>query len=351
MDDRSFEILRALLSLPGPTGQEGAVIDWLEARWAPHAQRIWRSRVGNLVAHIGGQGPRLLIQAHADEIGFVVRSIDPQGFLWLASGQVRSGPAERFPVGQSALVLGRCGPVEGLFAVATGHVVPDSERSKPVSYDNLFVDIGARSRAEAIEWGVHVGAGVIWNPPVRRLGTRIYGKAMDDRVALAVMTLLLEQLDRDALACDLYLAATVQEENGLLGASSLRQEVDADCAIALEVGLVGDLPTVGERAMPTALGQGPQLVHKDASAHYDYRLTWRLAEIAEEADVPVQHAVFERFGSDGAALIRQGIPTALLAVGTRYTHAAFEMIDERDLELTLALLSAVVRSPLAQSLP
>uniref|UniRef100_A0A831TK06 M42 family peptidase n=1 Tax=Thermorudis peleae TaxID=1382356 RepID=A0A831TK06_9BACT len=347
MDERSFEVLRELLSLPGPTGQEGAVIDWLEARWSPHVSQIWRSRVGNLVAHIGGHGPRLLIQAHADEIGFVVRSIDPQGFLWLASGQVRSGPAERFPVGQPALVLGRRGPVEGLFAVATGHVVPDSERSKPVSYDNLFVDVGASSREEAIERGIHVGAGVIWNPPVRRLGTRIYGKAMDDRVALAVMTLLLEQLDRDALACDLYFAATVQEENGVLGASSLRHEVDAAFAIALEVGLVGDLPTVGQRVMPTALGQGPQLVHKDWSAHYDYRLTWRIAEIAEQAGVPVQHAVFDNYGSDGAALIRQGIPTALVAVGTRYTHAAFEMIDERDVELTLALLAAVVRSPLA----
>ncbi len=346
MDEDRFETLRELLELPGPTGQEAAVIDWLEARWAPRARRIWRSRVGNLIAHIGGQGPRLLLQAHADEIGFVVRSIDPQGFLWLTTGQVRGEPADRFPVGQPALVLGRKGPVEGLFAVATGHVVPESQRGKAVSYDDLFVDIGARSREEAIERGVHVGAGVIWNPPVRRLGTRIYGKAMDDRVALAAMTLLLEQLEASSLACDLYFAVTVQEENGLLGASSLRQDVDADYAIALEVGLVGDLPTVGERAMPTALGQGPQLVHKDASAHYDYRLTWRLAEIAEAAGVPVQHAVFERFGSDGAALIRQGIPTALLAVGTRYTHAAFEMIDERDLELTLALLSAVVRTPL-----
>lgn len=342
-----YETLRALIELPGPTGREDAVMDWLEERWRPHVQRVWRSRVGNIIAHVGGTGPRLLLQAHADEIGFVVRSIDPDGFLWLTTGQVRGEPGERFPVGQPALVLGRAGPIDGLFAVATGHVVPDAQRSKPVSYDDLFVDIGVASRAEAVERGVYVGASVIWNPPVRRLGTRIYGKAMDDRVALAVMTALVEQLDRSTLACDLYLAATVQEENGLLGASSLRQEVEADYAIALEVGLVGDVPTVGARAMPTALGRGPQLVHKDASAHYDHRLTWRVAEIAEEAGVPVQHAVFERFGSDGAALIRQGVPTALLAVGTRYTHAAFEMVDERDVAMTLALLSAVVRTPFA----
>jgi endoglucanase len=347
VDGQAFETLRELLSLPGPTGQEGAVIEWLERRWTSRARRAWRSRVGNLIAHIGGRGPRLLLQAHADEIGFVVRSIDPQGFLWLTTGQVRGEPADRFPVGQPALVLGRWGPIDGLFAVATGHIVPETQRGKAVSYDDLFVDIGVSSRQEALQRGVHVGAGVIWNPPVRRLGTRIYGKAMDDRVALAAITLLIERVEPETFACDLYLAATVQEENGLLGASSLRQEVDVDYAIALEVGLVGDLPTVGERAMPTALGQGPQLVHKDASAHYDSRLTWRLAEIAEAAGLPVQHAVFERFGSDGAALIRQGIPTALVAVGTRYTHAAFEMIDERDLESTVELLSAVVRSPLA----
>lgn len=316
-------------------------MDWCRERWTSRAERVWSTRVGNLIAHVGGQGPKLLVQAHADEIGFVVRSIDKDGFLWLSTGQVRDDPGKRFPVGQPALVIGRGGPVEGLIATATGHVLTDAQRaSDGLKYEELFVDIGATSREEVLQRGIHVGAGVIWNPPMRQLGSRLYGKAMDDRLPIALMTALLEDVQAGDLAYDLYLAVTVQEENGLIGANSLFSEVAADLAIALDVGLVGDIPLVGEKTMPTSLGGGPLLVHKDASVHYTRSLIWRIADIAEQAGIPVQHAIFERFGSDGAQLIRHGIPSVLMAPPTRYTHSPFEMVDEKDLDFTRRLLSA-----------
>lgn len=343
MTERIVQVVTELMSLPGPTGREEPVLAWLERAWAPKVERLWRSRVGNLLAAVGGSGPRLLLTAHADELSYVVRSIDASGLLWLTTGQVRGEPQERFPVGQPALVLGRSTAVEGVFVVATGHVVPEEKRNKPVTFGDLLVDIGADSRAEVLERGITVGASVIWNPPARQLGRRLYGKALDDRVGLAILTLLLDRLDPRSLGCSLYFAATVQEENGLLGASSLRSELDVDWAIALDVGLVGDLPTVGEQWMPAVLGGGPQLVHKDSATHYDQRLLWRLADLAEQHGIPVQHVVFDRYGSDGAALIRQGMPTALLTVGTRHTHAPFEAVDLHDIEATLALLESLVR--------
>lgn len=342
MRERIAETLIDLMTLPGPTGREESVLAWLERAWAPHVKRIWRSRVGNLIAYVGGSGPRLLLTAHADELSFVVRSIDTSGLLWLTTGQVRGEPQERFPVGQPALVLGRGLAVEGIFVTATGHVVPEERRNKPLTFSDLLVDIGANSKQEVLDRGITVGASVIGNPPPRRVGTRLYGKAIDDRIGLALMTLLVRQIDTQQLNCALYFAATVQEENGLLGASSLRADLDVDWAIALDVGLVGDLPTVGEQWMPAMLGGGPQLVHKDSATHYDQRLLWRLAELADRAGIPVQHVVFERYGSDGAALIRQGIPTALLAVGARHTHAPFEAVDLSDAEATLLLLEQLV---------
>lgn len=342
----SFELLRELMEIPGPTGQEQQVMAWLRERWAPRTKRIWTSKVGNLLAHVGGQGPILLVQGHADEIGFVVKSIDANGFLWLAGGQAgTASPTKRYPAGQPALVLGRGAPVEGVFATVTGHIVNAAQRQKDaLEYDDLFVDIGASTRDEVVVRGIHVGAGVIWNPPVRRLGTRIYGKAIDDRISLAIMTLMLEEVDPADLRYDVYFAATVQEEIGLAGAMSLRADVDADLAIALDNGMVGDIPTVSERDMPTVLGGGPTLVHKDHYVHYDYNLIWKLSDLAERVGIPVQHAVYQQFGSDGAALLRQGIPTALIAPATRYTHSAFEMIDERDVDYTLALVRAFVTS-------
>ncbi|HEX3724475.1 MAG TPA: M20/M25/M40 family metallo-hydrolase [Nitrolancea sp.] len=340
----SFELLRELMEIPGPTGQEERVMAWLRERWAPRTKRIWTSKVGNLLAHVGGEGPILLIQGHADEISFLVKSIDANGFLWLASGQAGTAdPTKRYPVGQPALVLGRREPVEGVFATVTGHILNAAQRNRDsLEFDDLFVDIGASSRDEVLERGIHVGAGVIWNPAVRRLGTRIYGKAIDDRISLAIMTMMLEQVDPADLRYDVYFAATVQEEIGLAGAMSLRADVDADLAIALDNGLVGDIPTVSERDMPTVLGGGPTLVHKDHLVHYDYNLIWRLADLAEREGIPVQHAVYQQFSSDGATLLRQGIPTALIAPATRYTHSAFEMIDERDVDSTLALVKAFV---------
>jgi len=342
-----FDTLATLMAIPGPTGQEQAVMAWLEERWTGRVERVWTTKVGNLLAHVGGTGPRLLIQGHADEIGFVVRSIDDDGFLWLASGQAgRLQPRLRYPVGQAALVLGQGAPVPGVFATVTGHIVTTEQQAPEWLTDNtIFVDIGATSRAEAIARGIHPGAGVIWNPPPQRLGTRIMGKAIDDRVALAVMTLLLDDLNPAALAYDVYFAATVQEEIGLVGASSLRHDLDADLALALDNGLVGDVPAVGARRMPTALGAGPTLVHKDHYVHYSVDLIWRLAEVAEREQISIQHAVYDGFGSDGAALIRQGIPAALIAPSTRYTHSAFEMIDERDVVATIQLLRAFITTP------
>lgn len=344
-----FTVLQTLMELPGPTGQEHRVMAWLEQQWTGKVERLWTTKVGNLIAHVGGSGPVLLVQGHADEIGFVVKSIDDDGFLWLASGQAAGDPGLRYPVGQPALVLGRAEPVPGIFATHTGHIVSEQLRQKErVTYNELFVDIGVPSRQAALDLGVHVGAGVIWDAPVRRLGTRIYGKAIDNRVALALMTLLLDDLGPAQLAYDLYFAATIQEEIGLVGASSLLRDVEADLAIALDNGPVGDIPTIGPRELPTVLGGGPALVHKDGMGHYDRRLIWRLEAIATANDIPVQHAVFERFGSDGIALIRQGIPTALLAPSTRYTHSAFEMLDERDVTYTRRLLHAFVTTAPAE---
>lgn len=340
-------MLAELMAIPGPTGREAPVMDWLRERWVPKCERVWDAKVGNLLAHVGGSGPRLLIQGHADELSFVVRSIDAEGFLWLSNGQApNTNVTHRYPVGQPALVVGRGGQVEGLFAAASGHILTPRQRERErVDLDDLFVDIGAATRDEALAMGVHVGASVVWNPPVRRLGTRLYGKAIDDRVALALMTALLDAVEPDALTCDLYLAATIQEEIGLVGALSLGREVEADLAIALDNGLVGDIPTVSAGLMPTVLGAGPTLVYKDAHVHYDVRLIDRLTDIAAANDIPIQHAVYEQIGSDGSALIKQGIPTALLGPATRYTHSAFEMIDVRDLDASLRLLQAFVTTP------
>jgi endoglucanase len=347
------ETLIELMELPGPTGQEEPILAWCRDRWRQLGAAVRVSPIGNVLAHVPGDGPRLLLQGHADEIGFVVKSIDACGFVWLDNAQGGGGRFvhDRYPVGQPALVLGRNARVPGLFATTTGHILTTRPQEPArLAMNDLFVDVGASSKADAELLGVHVGAGVIWNPPTRRLGHRLFGKAVDDRVALALMTHLLAELDRGALAYDLTLAATVQEEIGLVGASSLVTPADIDLAIAIDNGPIGDYPGVDPREMPVSLGKGPTLVYKDGWVHYDRRILNQLREIASSHAIPIQESTYPGFGSDGAALIKLGIPTALLGISTRYTHSAFEMVDERDLFGALELLKAFVTTP-TQPLP
>ena len=214
-------------------------------------------------------------------------------------------------------------------------------------WNDWFIDIGASSRAGALALGIRPGARVIWNPAVRRLGeTHIVGKAMDDRVALAIATMAGEALaERDDLQYEVWLVSTVQEENGLLGASSVADEIELDRCVNLDVGLTGDIPGPDKRDFPSKLGAGPIVVYQDTSVHYSHRLADELVAVADAAGLPVQQAIFQSYGSDGAPLFRRGVETALLTYPTRYTHSPIETVDENDVRACVELLVAFATTP------
>ena len=343
-----FELVKALTELPGMIGHEDPVQEFLTARWGPYCEDIRTTGVGNVMAKVGGKGPRLLIEAHADEIGVLVSSISPEGIVWVARKNARAGRPGRdiHLFGQPCVIQTDKGLVHGVFATISGHVTPPELRQKQeLGWGDFFVDIGATSADEAAEWGVRIGDGVIWNPSTRRVGHYIVGKAMDDRAALAIMTAMLERLDPEQLQYELYFGSTVQEEMGLVGAYSLERDERFDLAIAVDVGLAGDVPGVDNREIACRLGEGPILVHHDGTVHYDRRLTRTMIQIAEEIGVPIQHAVFPRYSSDGHVLIMAGVPTALVAFATRYTHSPYEMVAEGDLQQCADLLHAFVTRP------
>ena len=340
-----FAAVQTLSELPGPTGHEDAVQDWIGDRWSNFAY-VERTRVGNVIATVGGSGRRLLIMAHADEICFMVKSVSDDGFLhlWPYYGDLRGYPPRWvMPLNQPALVLTETGTVSGFFATTSGHVLQKRDDTVRWEWNDWFVDLGMNSRDEVEALGVFPGCRVIWNPPVRRYGAhRITGKAMDDRAALAIATIAGEELaKRNDLAYEICLASTVQEENGLVGAQSIADSLDVDLCLNLDVGLVGDHPGPDARDFPNKLGAGPAVVYQDASVHYSRKLSDRILKIGQEHEIPVQRAIYQQYGSDGAALIRRGIEAALLTYPTRYTHSPVETIDERDINALVDLLVAV----------
>jgi tetrahedral aminopeptidase len=174
----------------------------------------------------------------------------------------------------------------------------------------------------------------------------VVGKALDDRVPLVVITEVARRVPPAERRVDLTLACTVQEEIGLIGASALASRERFDAAIVVEIGLAGDIPGVGEQMIPLRLGAGPVLVHKDAMVHYDYHLTGRLEATAAAAAVPIQHAVFGSFGSDGTAFMKADTPAAMVAFAARYTHSPFETAHLDDIEALITWLCALVRTGL-----
>ena len=348
-EERLFAEIKVLTELDGPVGQEAAVLAAVEERWRAADLEVERSGVGNLIGRAGGAGPRLLLAAHADELCYLVRSIDQQGFLWLANGQAwtrQTGVRTWFALGQPVRVLARSGPLPGVIATVTGHAATLALKElSELTWNDFWVDTGL-SRDDLLAAGVTPGTRVIWDAPTRRQGRHVVGKALDDRVPLAVIAEVARRVPAAERRVNLTLACTIQEEIGLIGASALMARERFDAAIAVEIGLAGDIPSLGERMLPLRLGAGPALVHKDALVHYDHALTARLEAVAAAADITIQHAVFGSFGSDGAAFMKADVPAALVAFPTRYTHTPFETGHLGDIAALIDWLCALVRAGL-----
>ena len=342
-----FALIKELTELSGPVGQEQIVSDRVEALWRGEGLTVERTKVGNLYAHVGGSGPRVVMAAHLDELAYLVRAIHPDGFIWLAGGQAWQrtvGLRNGFTIGQRVRVLARKQTIPGVIGTVTGHLATLTlPEPSELTWRDFWVDTGL-TKDELIEAGVTVGTRVIWDATTEQFGPHIVGKAIDDRALLAVLTELVRRVPTAEMRCQLTLAATVQEEIGLVGASALAARQEYDAAVALEIGLAGDIPGVQEDLMPLHLGKGPILVHKDARVHYDHRVTHAFEQAAADANIAIQHGIFGSFGSDGDAFMKADIPAALLAFPTRYTHTPFETAHLGDIEGLVQWLAAFVRN-------
>lgn len=337
-------LLRTLAELPGPTGQEDAVLDWVAERWEGRGETT-RSPVGNLYLRIPGDGPRVLLTAHADELSLMVRSVTCGGFLCVLPGERDTFTFPYF-VGHRLRVLADGGPVPGVLATTTGHALTPEQRERTrLGWDDLFVDVGLTAE-EAAAAGIRVGTRIVFDPGMQKMGRLLVGKALDDRLGVAVLVELSRRLAEEAPRFDVTLALTVQEEIGMVGSASLAQGGRAfDVGIVVDNGIAGDVPTVREGHVPVRLGGGPALVHRDSSVHYSRRLIGELHAVARARGIPVQDLVLYHYLSDGAQLARQGMETLLVAPPIRYSHSPFEAVDPADVAATADLLAAYLTAP------
>lgn len=337
MNENLFHHLKALVDIPGPVGRESLVQSYVKEHMTPYTTDIEYDRVGNIIAHFPGDGPRTVIAAHACEIGFVVKQITDQGYLEIAPNYKTRAPDTRIlPFHDVTILTDAYQKIEGVLTTDTGHIIEKETRKKAPALTEILVDIGVNSPSEAATQGICVGCPVIWNATLKNLGTRITGKALDDRLGLALILELAAYINENKVDRDLYLVSTVQEEIGVRGSHALASTYTFEEAYILEI-----TPTI--RSGSLKLGSGPAIVYKDGSLHYYHPLIVECKNTAHNHGIPLQPAILDGGITDGLGFfVNAASKPVLLGCPTLYPHSPGETIDKRDLQHLNLLLQYII---------
>lgn len=340
MNDEQFAFFRDLVQTTGPSGYEGAT------------QELWRKRVtdvapvktdylGNAVATLNPEGsPRAMLEAHIDEIGFQVKYIDDNGFLYFNT--IGGFDPSTLP-GSRVRIIGRNGPVLGVIGRKPTHLQTDDERKSGPKIKNMWIDIAARDRAEAEEH-IRIGdAGGRAHGVERMLGNWVTGNSFDDRMGAYIMAETVRALAAEKPRAAVFVASCVQEEIGLRGAGPAAFAIDAPIGVAVDVTYTSDHPEASKTEIgDLRCGKGPILTK---GANTNPRIFERLISAAESAGVPYQIEADPRgLGTDQNAMytVRGGMATGLVSVATRYLHTSSEILSLDDVDATVALLTRFV---------
>ena len=339
-----------LSDLPGVPGQEDAVRDFVLAELDGLADEVRVDALGNVIARraASGEGPRgrVMVSAHMDEIGFLVRYIDEKGYLRL---QNLGGFDTRNLFARNVTVHTRGGALPGSLTPAGRpvHIASPEERKKVPELREFFVDLGLDG--DAVKAQVRVGDMVTLDQTARRVGQLVCGKAMDDRASVFLLLETLRALRGRPLRHDLYAVFSVQEEVGLRGAITAAYGVQPTVGIGLDVTLAVDTPGVGPDEAVTRMGEGIGIKVYDSSMISTRTLVDEFWDLAQAREIPAQLEVLGQGGTDGAAIqrSREGVPTLTLSLPTRYIHTIVESVHETDLRAGVDLLVAYLGEPSA----
>ncbi len=348
MDKDSCDFLYDLLNTPSPTGFEVPG----QRKWAGYvrqfADSVESDAYGNAWGTVAGSGdkPTIMIEAHADEIGFMVKHITKEGYLQVD----RIGGSDWATArGRRLTILGDQGEVTGIIGNTAIHLrkrTLGSEKAPEVH--ELFVDVGAANPEEVKDLGIRVGHPAVYADAPEPLGkNRIVGRALDNRIGGFIISQVLKQIKEGSkkVPATVIAANCVQEEIGGHGAKMVTHRLQPDLCLVLDVTHATDTPGIekGEHG-DVELGGGPSLTHGSAN-HPE--LVKRVIEVAGESNIPIQHEASSRAtGTDTDQIYYQGggVPSALISLPLRYMHSVVEVAHFDDVEKTIRLFVEVIRS-------
>lgn len=332
-------LLERLSNACGIPGREDEVRHLLRQELAPHVDDIWTDPMGNLIMRKGAGSTRVMLDAHMDEVGFVVSGFTEDGCLQFK--QV-GGCDPRVLPGRAVWITNA--RIPGVIGAKAFHLCSDEERNSPVSMGDMVIDFGARTKEEA-ESVCELGDPIYFASAFARFGEQVVkGKAFDDRAGCAVVAAVLKEANYPGLT--LYGVFTCQEEVGLRGARIAAYNLHPHVAIAIDATASGNVPGIDPFDTSTNMGEGPAIYLQDAHTVPSARLRAELVRVAKAHAIPHQFKRLTAGGTDSVAIQTQrgGIPSCPVSIPSRYIHSGASLMDLRDFGHTCDLMHAFLGS-------
>lgn len=332
-----MDLLEKLISTFGVSGNEEKVRNLIQCEIKKYVDEVYVDKVGNLIAHKKGKKPKIMLAAHMDEIGLMVKSIDSNGRIYFA--EVGGADAVML-LGERVHIETKKGMIHGV--ITTKEINDGGLISQVPRVEDLFVDTGL-SQLELKKLGIETGSYLSLERDLYRLGSEniICGKAFDDRIGCYVLVELAKKLKKSK--CELYFVFTIQEEIGLVGAMTSAYIVEPDWAIAVDV-----IETSDVRAEPViTLGKGPSVTIKDAQMIGDKYLNDYLIKIAKKKRINIQKDVSDIGTTDAASIsiTKGGVPSTVVGIPIRNLHTATAVANLNDIRDTVTILEEFLKNP------
>jgi len=339
MKESLLRTLAELTALDGVSGFEQDVVRYLRDAFSVLAEGVEVDGMGNVYARREGDptGPRLMIAAHSDEIGGIVKSVDPQGFLRF---DVLGGLVPSLLVGRRVRVRGHL----GVIGTKSAHLQTREQRGRVPTTEELYIDVGVDSAEEVAALGIAMGDPVAYYSPLLSYtnSDRLCGKSIDNRLGCAILLELFRQLESVSLAGTLHGVVCVQEEVGMRGARVAAYRLRPDYAVVVDTIMAAGTPDVDyHKEFPARIGEGPVLLMSNAGHIAHPAVNRYLVKAAEECGVKLQPCAVVKAGTDAVAihLSGEGVPASGIHVPRRYSHSPVCTMDINDAVSAVTVLA------------
>lgn len=341
------QLLKTLCDAPSVSGNEENVSKIVQRELRGKVDEMRTDAFGNIFTRKGKGKPRVMLAAHMDEVGLMVKYVGEKGFIKFAPV---GGWNDQILLGQRVTIHSDKGDLLGVIGSKPIHMMSEEERKQPVKIKDMFIDAGFKSDKDVAKAGIAVGNWVSIRYPSTEIGKLFTGKALDNRAGCAA---LIEFMKKVKPKCEIYGVFTIQEEVGLKGARISAFDVTPDIGFSVDTTLPGDIPGVEKHESAVELGKGPVLTLADGSRDCvgsglmanRVLIDW-LTATAKKNKIPYQTEVIGGGTTDATiiSLNKTGVPSVGLGIPVRYLHTPVEVVDLRDIDKTVELLIEAMKA-------